>query len=332
MKKNASLPPPTGVIQGVPAPDEPPTRTVGGPVPGHNVKPLTGRTFGRLTVVRFAGLNSRHCALWECRCRCGRLCTVVGQLLRKGSTKSCGCLASELSAKRHRKNLVGQHFGRLTVIRYEKTKGSRACWLCRCSCGRQLVISSTSLLSGDTRSCGCLVRTTPQYKDIAGKKFGRLTAVRFLHRNKRGDALWECRCSCGAQHKASGVYLRLGRSRSCGCLNRDIMSARRGTKHPNWNAKMDQESRDRHRRGSPTQLQFGQVAKHIRKRDSNKCVICGAASCMLHVHHLEPWARAPKLRYSAANLVTLCADCHRQLHFLYGKDCDLEDFREFQKE
>lgn len=329
MNTTAPIPPPTGVSQGAPAPDEPPTRTVGGPIPGRNVKSLIGCTFGRLTVTRFIGLNQKHCALWECLCQCGKPCTVSGISLRKGNTKSCGCLARELSSKRHRKDLTGFQFGRLTVVQYFKTKGSRAYWLCRCSCGGQKVVSGALLLDGSTKSCGCLIHA-PQYENLLGKTFGRLTVIRFLRCNRRG-AVWECHCRCGAIREVSGTHLRLGRSKSCGCLNRDVMSARKGAKNPNWNASMDQESRDRRRRGSPTQLQFGRVALNVRKRDHNSCVVCGCSGCMLHVHHLEPWAYAPALRYDPANLVTLCKECHSQFHIIYGKSGDLEDFEEFMR-
>ena len=36
-----------------------------------------------------------------------------------------------------------------------------------------------------------------RYKDIAGQKFGRLTAVKRVGKDKHGHALWECECECG---------------------------------------------------------------------------------------------------------------------------------------
>jgi hypothetical protein len=53
--------------------------------------------------------------------------------------------------------LSGQVFGRLTVQdHYEIDKRGRTSWLCLCTCGKQKLISSASLRSGNTKSCGCL--------------------------------------------------------------------------------------------------------------------------------------------------------------------------------
>lgn len=61
---------------------------------------LTGRRFGKLTVLRHAG-SSQTCgfAIWECRCSCGKRTTVIGTNLRRGITKSCGHLRVEVGRK-----------------------------------------------------------------------------------------------------------------------------------------------------------------------------------------------------------------------------------------
>lgn len=53
----------------------------------------------------------------------------------------------------------GQRFGRLTTIK-DVGKNSRRerLWLCSCDCGNQPIVSSRSLISGHTRSCGCFRR------------------------------------------------------------------------------------------------------------------------------------------------------------------------------
>lgn len=57
---------------------------------------LLGGTFGRLTVIGFAGYTDRNAALFRCRCECGNETVVVGSDLRRGKVRSCGCLrASE---------------------------------------------------------------------------------------------------------------------------------------------------------------------------------------------------------------------------------------------
>lgn len=59
---------------------------------------MVGQVFTRLTVVERAESKSRHAA-WLCVCLCGKAVTVDGSDLRKGTTRSCGCLKRELSAK-----------------------------------------------------------------------------------------------------------------------------------------------------------------------------------------------------------------------------------------
>lgn len=54
-------------------------------------------------------------------------------------------------------NLIGKRFERLKVIKYVgKDKWSHNLWLCLCSCGIKKIIDGNSLVSGLTRSCGCL--------------------------------------------------------------------------------------------------------------------------------------------------------------------------------
>lgn len=53
------------------------------------------------------------------------------------------------------KNLVGQVFGRLTVIERDGSRGGRAVWVCSCTCGNTSKVVSNALTSRHTTSCGC---------------------------------------------------------------------------------------------------------------------------------------------------------------------------------
>ena len=61
-------------------------------------------------------------------------------------------------------DLTGKVFGRLTVLKREpKPEGSKnrhSRWLCKCSCGETIVTTSDNLLSGGTKSCGCIKKET----------------------------------------------------------------------------------------------------------------------------------------------------------------------------
>ena len=55
-------------------------------------------------------------------------------------------------------NLIGQKFGRLTVVgRAENSKGGKARWICVCDCGKvkEKPVLGYALLSGRISSCGC---------------------------------------------------------------------------------------------------------------------------------------------------------------------------------
>lgn len=54
------------------------------------------------------------------------------------------------------KDLIGRKFGRLLVIKISNNINSRIRWDCICECGNYKTIDSAHLLSGHTKSCGCL--------------------------------------------------------------------------------------------------------------------------------------------------------------------------------
>lgn len=120
---------------------------------------LTGQRFGRLTVVRrVANRPGSRSAWWLCKCDCGKAPEVSGDHLRRGGTRSCGCLQRETQStngKAHLIDLSGQRFGRWTVIRRASRSGSAAWWLCKCDCGLVGEVRGDSLRHGNTRSCGC---------------------------------------------------------------------------------------------------------------------------------------------------------------------------------
>lgn len=55
------------------------------------------------------------------------------------------------------KDLTGQTFGRLTVLKRVYKDGiAETLWLCKCSCGKEHITYASGLLNGSTKSCGCL--------------------------------------------------------------------------------------------------------------------------------------------------------------------------------
>ncbi len=53
---------------------------------------------------------------------------------------------------------------------------------------------------------------------LTGQTFGRLNVGEFRGRDKYGNSLWECKCSCGEIIVRNSNTLRTGNVKSCGCL------------------------------------------------------------------------------------------------------------------
>lgn len=116
-------------------------------------------------------------------------------------------------------NLIGEKYGKLTVIRKAPNVKGRTAWYCLCDCGNseEIIVTTKNLRNGITQSCGCLKR-----KDIAGQKFGKLTAIRPTKERRHNSVVWECHCDCGNPNPVYATVegLRVGDNTSCGCFNK----------------------------------------------------------------------------------------------------------------
>lgn len=133
-------------------------------------------------------------------------------------------------------DLTGQRYGRLTVVEQAKTHvtpGGRNVymWRCVCDCGKESIVSTSALRSGDTKSCGCLQRERAHeasFIDISGNRYGRLVAINPIRKNN--GIYWVCKCDCGNTTEVLPQHLNRGLIRSCGCLRKDV-SSKKNKKH-----------------------------------------------------------------------------------------------------
>lgn len=72
---------------------------------GGHIKDITGNVYGRLTVIEYVGIE-KHEAIWKCRCECGKEVNVSGHNLRRGKTKSCGCLHDDNARNLSKTNTI----------------------------------------------------------------------------------------------------------------------------------------------------------------------------------------------------------------------------------
>lgn len=63
-----------------------------------------------------------------------------------------------------------------------------------------------------------------QFKDVTGKRYGRLVAIERIGVNKFGKAVWRCRCDCGQYSDVSIGNLTSGCTLSCGCLHKETFN------------------------------------------------------------------------------------------------------------
>ena len=125
----------------------------------HSIVDETGKRYGKLTVISQTENREFGSVKWLCKCECGNYCEVAGDALRQGQTQSCGCLIKEKSREANLKNIVGQKFGKLTVLEIDEAtsiKKNRVFWKCKCDCGNITSIYSSNLINGITKSCGCI--------------------------------------------------------------------------------------------------------------------------------------------------------------------------------
>lgn len=179
---------------------------------------LTGKKFGQLTVISYLG-NSK----WLCRCSCGKETEVRTSSLNNGKTKSCGCLRGQHTKNNTRQfkpktDLTGKVFNYLTPVYY--IKGGK--WHCKCKCGNQCDVTSRNLITGHTKSCGCL-RKESAAKNVIDMNGYQDQNIKVLERDgssKGGIARWKCLCKhCGNIFTTQGANIRSGQTKSCGCVH-----------------------------------------------------------------------------------------------------------------
>lgn len=66
------------------------------------------------------------------------------------------------------------------------------------------------------------------FDDLTGKTFGRWTVIAYSHTKNR-ITYFLCSCSCGTKRTVNAASLRSGRSGSCGCLHREMVSKNQTT-------------------------------------------------------------------------------------------------------
>ena len=173
---------------------------------------LSGQRFNMLVVKpnSYCSLHGLKCA-WTCVCDCGMETRFTSEDLTSGEAISCGCHVNRIE------DLTGTRFGMLLVIsevpKEQRTFSNRINWDCLCDCGNHIVVTTYRLKHKNKTDCGCVNNLR-----LAGRKFGKLTAIQPLDDREYRQVLWDCVCECGGHTKVRAYQLTAGKVKSCGCL------------------------------------------------------------------------------------------------------------------
>lgn len=144
------------------------------------------QTFGMSTILRYAPERSEKRVFWEARCACGNLRYISNSNLvvqmKRGQFISCGCMEGKGSRKADRRGVLGQKYGRLTVLRFTQSRIGKSRVICRCECGEEVETFMSAVKSGNTKSCGCFA------KEQQSK-----SGVRTCRKNGQSSRVWEYR-------------------------------------------------------------------------------------------------------------------------------------------
>jgi len=81
-------------------------------------------------------------------------------------------------------------------------------------------------------------------EDLIGNKFGRLTVIKYIGKDKRHNPILECNCECGNVFAAISYNIARGATKSCGCLQKEIakesvkLATKKVTKHRKSNTRL----------------------------------------------------------------------------------------------
>lgn len=137
---------------------------------------IIGNRYGRLVVLNEVDSTGKPTRFYNCKCDCGNNKIISQSSLTRGQAKSCGCLARENASFRMKNNcpvkktinIIGNKFGRLTVVKEIEQRGYARMYACVCGCGVKTIAWQSQLLTGNKKSCGCLRRENTSKMFING--------------------------------------------------------------------------------------------------------------------------------------------------------------------
>lgn len=274
---------------------------------------LTGMKFGDLIVAGLhEELSSNGQRMWDCVCSCGANTRVREGRLVNGETTKCRTCGG-----RKRQDITGMIFGKLYVERhiYEKNSGNYL-WMCVCECGRERIVAQGLLKRGIVKSCKlCSGRNGVRSQGFASYLMnnGKLPSTDGVHRFKENEDILGAVCTyCGKKFapRFQDVHKRIESINTVGKVGGLYCSVECKNACPTYRS----GDKPRGFRQSTSREVSVDLRKEVLKRDNWECQKCGATDKQLHVHHERPAALSPLTAHDPDVCITLCKDCHKEVH------------------
>ena len=192
----------------------------------------------------------------------------------------------------------------------------------RCKCGNEFETEPRTFKNLNKRQCGvCGRKETLKNQTKSQEQFTNevyeLTSEEYSvigeYKNSKVKIKIKHNCELCNNYEFDILpdsFLRGTRCPKCSIINHT------GEKHPRYNPLLtdkDREKRD---------MQNGEIRKwtsEIFKRDNYTCKCCKKkGNTFLNAHHLNSWNKYKELRFEINNGITLCEDCHKKFHHIYG--------------
>jgi len=217
-------------------------------------KDLTGKRFGKWTVIEYYGRDSARHSLWKCKCDCGNEGVRKTSALLSGCSKQCIKCANKQGQLKRKLNhtkpvlestrinlifhepikktinnyesiktaLVGKTFGKYTILDCLKPKKDiKVVFKCN-KCGYIGNITKHNFFRNKTHHCNC--HTNGQTEELIGKRFGKLTVTKIVGKKRYFDKAKSnykvairllCKCDCGKDYEVYLSNLTSGAITSC---------------------------------------------------------------------------------------------------------------------
>ena len=194
------------------------------------LKDLTGQKIGKSLVIGQAeskiDTSGRRRTVWNCMCECGNEFEALADSLKRNPNLVCPECTNKNRSKNNRINIINNKYERLTIL--DVIPGTRPTKVkCMCDCGNEHICLQADVISGRTRSCGCLQAekaSEANVKDWTGCVSN--CGVEFLcqdYKNHKGQWVWKCKCGiCGNVFSEIPAKVNNGHVTSCGCRTQSL--------------------------------------------------------------------------------------------------------------